>query len=142
MSLGDSQGQPNPWRNCDANKFGTVRLPLRRRGPDRSGRSMVSAAAERRLRRLPQDAPKASAGIASMLEYVRLLVAQQVESRTGRQEVEAGLRQLKPAFADQQRLQPRPERMQVQHIRSGVGELVAGKLRVAPVGGLLLLRQI
>ena len=58
-----------------------------------------------------------------------------------RQEAEAGLRQFEPALAHQQRLQPRPERVQVQHVGRRIGSCSARQLRRAPVRALLLLRR-
>ena len=40
----------------------------------------------------------------------------------------------------QQPLQPGPEGVQVQHVRGGIGHLLGGQLRRAPIGALLLLR--
>ena len=68
----------------------------------------------------------------SMRENVRLLVAQQVEPGPGRQEGEAGLGQLQAPLADQQRLQLRPQGVQMQHVGGGVGELLGGQLRPRP----------
>ena len=75
----------------------------------------------------------------SVRENIRVFVAQQIQPRPGRQEREAGFGQLEPVFANQQRLQLRPQRVQVQHVGGGVGELLGRQLQRAPVRGLLLL---
>eukprot|EP01136_Pigoraptor_vietnamica_P039949 Opistho-1_new@11302 len=78
----------------------------------------------------------------SVLENIRLAPAQAVQGRTGRQEGEAGLRQSAAAFAVQDGVQLVLELVQVEHVGSGVFELFRQQVLGAPIGGLLLLRQI
>ena len=77
-----------------------------------------------------------------MGENIRRVPPQHVEPCPFGQEGKAGLGEIEPPFAPQQGLQLRPQRVQVQHIGGGVGKLLGGQLDCAPVGGLLLLRQL
>ena len=74
-----------------------------------------------------------------MGENIRLFISEQIEPRARRQERKTGFRQAKPALTHQKRLQPRPQRMQIQHVRRGISELLGRELGSSPIGGLLLL---
>jgi hypothetical protein len=62
-----------------------------------------------------------------MREDVLGLPAAEIELGPGRQEVEAGLRQLGAAFARQHRVETFAQAMQMQHVGSGIGELRLAK---------------
>ncbi len=55
-------------------------------------------------------------GQALMLENIRVFIAEQIKPPARRQEAEAGLGQVKPAFALQQAFKLGPERMEMQHV--------------------------
>src|SRR4051812_31339305 len=74
-----------------------------------------------------------------MSENVRGFVAEQVQPAARGQELEAGLGQCEPVLADQKGFESGPERVQMEHVGGGVGELLRAELGRAPVGGLLLL---
>ena len=57
-----------------------------------------------------------------------------IEGGTGRQEIEAGLRQFGAAFARQHLVQLLAHRMQIQHVAGGIFQLLGGQRLGAPVG--------
>src|ERR1700722_7950646 len=79
---------------------------------------------------------------ASMMENIRVLVAQKVQPASRRQEREARLGEIESALAHQRCFQPSPQRVQIQYVRRGVSALFGGQIQCAPVRGLLLLGQI
>lgn len=58
-----------------------------------------------------------------MGENVLFRPAREVEGCTGWQEAETGLRHLHPAFAHKHGVELRLERVQIQNVRSRIGEL-------------------
>src|SRR5579883_3362848 len=78
----------------------------------------------------------------SMGEDVRLVPAAEIELRPHRQEGEAGLREMAPPLALEERVEPRLEGVEVQHVARGVGELLLAQRGGAPIGGLLLLVEL
>src|SRR5215475_1981110 len=77
-----------------------------------------------------------------MRKYVLRGPACEVEAHPIGQEPEAGLRQAGPALTRQHAVELGLQRMQMQHIRSRIGDLRVRELRRAPVGELLLLREV
>src|SRR5262249_4114665 len=77
-----------------------------------------------------------------MLENVHLRPAGEVEARARGQELEGGLRQLGAALASQQLVELGHQRVQVQDVGGGVGELLVAQAVGAPVGTLLLLGEL
>ena len=77
---------------------------------------------------------------ASVREDIRCVPTEHVELAACGKEVEARLRQRKPPLALQQRFQPRPKGMQMQHVRRRIGELLRGQVPCPPIRCLLLLR--
>src|ERR1700730_3679745 len=78
----------------------------------------------------------------SVREYVRIRPAAKVELDPRRQEAETGLRQGSPIFPGQHLIEPFLQRMQVQNVGGGIGELGVSELRGTPIGTLLLLGKI
>src|SRR6516225_11396855 len=66
----------------------------------------------------------------------------EVEPDPIRQEAKAGLRQLFAAFAGKHDVEARFERMEMDDVGGGVGKLRFAQFGRAPIGGLLLLRQL
>ena len=66
----------------------------------------------------------------------------EVEPDPIRQEAKAGLRQLFAAFAGKHDIEPLLERMEMDDIGGGVGNLRFAQFGSAPIGGLLLLGQL
>ena len=77
-----------------------------------------------------------------MCKNVLLGPAGQVEGSPHRQEIEAGLRQLRPSFARQHAVEPGLQLVQMHHVGRGVGELRIGELFSAPVRALLGFRHV
>src|SRR3954469_5583482 len=101
---------------------------------------MEPAGLQVRLRRtVIAEYGSAAAADLRMGEDVLLAPAQKVEPRTVRQEPEAGLRQRLAALARQHGVEFCLERMQMQHVGGGVGDLRLAEFLCAPVGTLLLL---
>ena len=90
-----------------------------------------------RVARHREDRPAAWETVELPLRAGETLLA-----RGALQEVETRLGEGKPAFTHQKRLEPRPERVQMQHVARGIGQLLAAQLGRSPVGGLLLLAQL
>src|SRR5262247_1296868 len=68
--------------------------------------------------------------------------AGEVEPHPIRKEAKTGRRELGAILADEDRVELLLERVQVQHVRCRVGELRVGQRLGAPIGELLLLRQV
>src|SRR5260221_3267232 len=79
---------------------------------------------------------------ASVREDVLDAPATEIEQRPGRQEIEAGLGEHLAPLARQHGVELRLERMEVEHVRRGVAQLLVGELGGAPIRGLLLLREL
>ena len=76
---------------------------------------------------------------ASVRENVGIVVAEQVQAGSGRQEGEARFGQGEPVFTNEQGLKAGPEGVEVEHVGGGVGELLRRQFGRAPVRTLLLL---
>src|SRR5262249_6859641 len=68
--------------------------------------------------------------------------AGEVEPHPIRKEAKTGRREVRATLADEDRVELLLERVQVQHVRCRVGELRVGQRFGAPIGELLLLRQV
>src|SRR4051812_38789055 len=66
----------------------------------------------------------------------------EIEPGAGRKEPEARRRELRAALARQHRVELLLQRMQVEHVVGRVGDLRLGQAFGAPVGELLLLRDV
>ena len=75
-------------------------------------------------------------------EYVLIVPAQQVELGALGQETETSFRDVHATLPGQHHVQLVPQRVQVQHIGGGVGQLRLAEGLRRPVGGLLLLGEI
>src|ERR1700687_2549339 len=78
----------------------------------------------------------------SVREYVGIRPAAKVELNSCRQEAETGLRQRRPISPRQHLIEPLLQRMQMQNVGGGIGELRVRELRGTPVGTLLLFGKI
>src|SRR5262245_3561062 len=81
-------------------------------------------------------------GTTLMCEDILLRPAAEIESGANRDEVEAGLRKLLPVLASQHGVEPRSDLVQIDDIEGGILLLGVREHRQAPVGALLLLRQL
>src|SRR5260370_34059328 len=68
--------------------------------------------------------------------------ARDVQARARREEAEGRRGELGAAFALEKRIELGLERMQIEHVGRGIGELLVAQAVGAPVGGLLLLGEI
>src|SRR6478735_4612892 len=75
-------------------------------------------------------------------ENIGLAPAHDVEPYPRRQESETFDRQRQPPLALQHHIELVADRMEMQHVGGGVGELGLAELRRAPIRGLLLLRDL
>src|SRR5207302_10194830 len=87
--------------------------------PPKSPPAATAALSPLALRSTPRDR--------SVREDVLLRPALKVKQGACRQEVEAGPRQLGASFARQHRVEPRPQRVQVQDVRGGITQLLLGQ---------------
>src|SRR5262245_11184936 len=78
----------------------------------------------------------------SVGEDVLLAPAGEVELGARREAAEDGFRQRGAPLTRQHLVEPRLERVQVEHVGGGVFELRRAELGAAPVGGLLLLAEL
>src|SRR5690349_14091698 len=78
----------------------------------------------------------------SMREDVLFRPAAEIELDPCPQEPETGLRQRSTIFAGQHLVEPLLQRVQMQDVGGGIGELGVGQIRGAPVGTLLLFGKI
>ena len=77
-----------------------------------------------------------------MGEHVHVRPAADIQGSARRQEAETGLGVFGAALPDQHRVEPPPQRMQVEHVSGGVGELRRRQLVRAPIRGLLRLDEL
>ena len=135
-SLGAESLQANPQREGRNDVAGPISRPVGRSGDarqsiqrDYAGATLArSRQAQAKPAALTAERPATRLAVTScaavsrpcrprlMREHVRLLITQQIELASDRQERKTCLRQGKPVLANQDRLQLRPQRMQIQHI--------------------------
>src|SRR6266481_1155645 len=77
-----------------------------------------------------------------MREDVLLRPALEIKQNPMRQKFEAGLSQPLTSLAGQDRVEAGPQRMEMEHVRGGVAELLVAQAACPPVRALLLLRQL
>ena len=77
-----------------------------------------------------------------MGEYVLAGKAGEIEPHPIGQEPEAGRGQRSTPFAGQHGVEPLLERMQIDHVGRGIGNLRVSQVRGAPIGRLLLLGKL
>ena len=77
-----------------------------------------------------------------MGEQVLLGPAGKVELGPYRQEVEAGLRQMRAALAREHRIEPCPQGVEMEHVARGIALLRLAQLLRTPVRALLALVEI
>src|SRR5712691_2818299 len=90
----------------------------------------------------PRPCPPHTPETALMREDVLLRPAGQIKQGACRQEIKAAAGQVGAPLARQHRVESRPQRVQVQHVRGGIAQLLFGQRRRPPVRALLLLLQI
>src|SRR6185437_1308640 len=78
----------------------------------------------------------------SMRENVVFRPTGEVEERARRQELETGGGHRRAALARQHDVEPGAQGMEMEDIRRGIAELLVGQLGGAPIGGLLLFREV
>src|SRR5690349_17644499 len=77
-----------------------------------------------------------------MREDVLLRPASEIKQNAMRQEIKASAGQLLASLARQHRVKSAAQRVQMQHVRSGIAKLLFGQGLRSPVRALLLFRQV
>src|SRR5205085_10707778 len=118
--------------------------------PRPGGRPSAGASAGRASRPAPPsrawrsgpDRPAQTWNVLDMGENIDLRPAGEIEQRPAGEEIEAGLGEFHPALADQPLVEALLELVEIAHVGSGIFLLRIAELGRAPVGRLLLLRNL